>query len=162
MLRRATVGDARSIALVQVRAWLVAYEDIVPPERMAALDVDELAERWPGWIERMDVQVAEAGGRVVGFVASGAARDPRCEGEGELYAIYVDPTAQGAGLGSKLLAAGETALGGFGAAHLWTFAANGLARRFYESRGWALDPEAEVPDGHEPAAPEVRYRKQLG
>lgn len=162
MIRAATLEDARGIALVQVRAWLIAFEDVVPPERMAELDVDELAGRWPALMQVMDVQLAEVAGRIAGFVATGAQRDPALAGEGELFAIYVDPAAQGAGLGSTLLSSGEATLRArFPVARLWTFEANGLARRFYEARGWVLDEGATAPPGHEPAAPEVRYRKSF-
>jgi len=152
VIRPATVDDAGAIAHLQVRAWLRSYADFVDPERMHADAVS--AERWAGWIAdpHLDVWVAEHAGGVVGFAAAG---------EGEVTALYVDPAAQGAGVGTLLLARAEDGLRerGARAAVAWVFEANGLARTFYETRGWHADGErTERADWWAPA---VRYRREL-
>jgi ribosomal protein S18 acetylase RimI-like enzyme len=162
-VRRATAADAQAVARVQVRGWLHAYEDIVPPERLAHWTVERREPVWRAMLdEGAGAWVAEAAGRVAGFVAVGAARDPDAQaGTGELYALYVDPVAQGAGLGRRLLDAGVAELRalGFAAATLWVFERNGNARGFYERHGWTLDPSgAPDPDW---SAPAVRYRRAL-
>jgi len=85
--------------------------------------------------------VAEADGMVCGFVAVGPSRDTDAVGEGELYALYVDPDRWGAGFGRELIAVGEEAMRdlGFRDAGLWVLEANRRARRFYELAGWTLD-----------------------
>jgi GNAT superfamily N-acetyltransferase len=148
VIRRATPADAPAIAAVQARAWRHAYADIVEPERMP-----DPEHRAPLFAERIaagnEVFVWDQDGRVAGFAA--------LEGP-ELRAIYVEPAAQGAGVGSALLAAAVEALrsAGHGEAFLWAFEANGLARAFYERRGWEL-----VPGEQHRLAPEVRYRRSL-
>jgi GNAT superfamily N-acetyltransferase len=155
VIRRATPADAPEIAAVQARAWRHAYADIVEPERMPT--VEHQAPRWVALIDGGGlVHVWDQDGRVVGFATAGPGREDASVGE--LYAIYVDPPAQGAGVGAQLLAAAEQSLrdAGHRDAILWTFEANGLARAFYERHGWRADGGHQV---H--LAPEVRYRRTL-
>jgi GNAT superfamily N-acetyltransferase len=148
VIRRATPADAAAIAAVQARAWRHAYADIVAPEDMPV--PEERAARFAAHIDGgSDVFVWDQEGRVAGFAAVDS---------DELRAIYVDPPAQGAGVGTALLSAAVDALraSGHAEAFLWTFEANGLARAFYERHGWVL-----VPGRQGRLAPEVRYRIAL-
>ena len=146
MIRRATPADADAIAAVQARAWRHAFADIVEPDRMpvASEQGPRLAEHIGGGGE---VHVFDQDGRIAGFAVLAGDR---------LHALYVDPPAQGAGVGTALLGAAVDALRAAGhvEAFLWTFEANGLARAFYERRGW------ELVSGHDDhlGAPEIRYR----
>jgi predicted N-acetyltransferase YhbS len=81
MIRAATPADADAIAEIQERALLRAHVDEPPPEPRVA------AGR---------TLVAEIDGRVYGFIT--------LDGE-DVVALYVDPVAQGAGLGTQLRAA---------------------------------------------------------
>jgi GNAT superfamily N-acetyltransferase len=155
VIRRATPADAPAIAAVQARTWRHAYADIVDFERMP--DPEQQAPRWAARVDGGGVvHVWDQDGRVVGFATAGPGRDETSVAE--LYAIYVDPPAQGAGVGSALLAAAEQSLRdeGHGEAILWTFEANGLARAFYERHGWEADGQRR-----EGLATEVRYRRAL-
>jgi GNAT superfamily N-acetyltransferase len=149
VIRRATVDDAAAIASIQARGWRHAFADIVEPEHMPEPEQQEprFAEFIAGGGE---VYVWDQDGQVAGFAT--------LEGD-ELRAIYVDPPAQGAGVGSALLDAAVEALraAGHAEAFLWTFEANGLARAFYERHGWELVPGRQGRLG----APEVRYRRAL-
>jgi len=128
VIRRATPGDAAGIAAVLVRAWRRAYADIVDPQVLDELDVDDRAQKWREWLDGNEALawIAEEGGRVVGFAS---VRDAK------LTTLYVDPIAQGAGVGTRLLAEAEAA----GARELEIFEANGHGRHFYEARGWLDD-----------------------
>jgi ribosomal protein S18 acetylase RimI-like enzyme len=163
MIRAATVADARAIGALQLRAWLRAYEDIVDGSVLAGYDVDGREARW---VENLTAAesttlVAEVGGRVCGFVSVGADRaedtDPAT---GEIWALHVDPPAQGAGQGGELLSSGETQLrqSGYARAVLRVFRDNGHARGFYEGRGWAFVEGSEREDDW---AVEVTYEKTL-
>jgi putative acetyltransferase len=125
VIRRATEADAAGIAAVVVRTFRHAYAEILEPGFLAEMDVDEYAAEWSQTLTRQDrvVWVAEAEGRIVGFASVL---------ERELRMLYVDPAAQGAGLGTRLLAEAQAA----GAAELAVFEANGHGRLFYEARGW--------------------------
>lgn len=147
MIRPATDADARALAELEARAWRWAYVDFVAEEDMVA--VEERVARWTG---QEDAFVAEADGRVVGLVQAG---------EGELKALYVEPAAQGAGLGAELYnyAIERLRAAGDSAATLWVFEGNGHARGFFERRGWSADGDG--PRGEAAGAPELRYRKDL-
>jgi GNAT superfamily N-acetyltransferase len=164
VIRAATPLDAPAIAGVQVRAWFRGYSDIIDPVRLAEMTA---AEREPVWRDAaargIEVAVFDQDGVIAGAVATGAARDDDAGPHtGELYALYVDPPAQGAGVGTRLVAHAVDTLqaAGHADAVLWTFAANALGRRFYETRGWHADGEAVQRAGD--LAPVVRYRRALG
>jgi ribosomal protein S18 acetylase RimI-like enzyme len=125
VIRRATARDAGAIAAVHVRSWRRNYADIVDPQYLAELDVEERTQKWREWLDGGEsaIWVAELDDRVVGFASL---RDTK------LTTLYVDPVAQGSGVGSELLAQAEAA----GARELEVFEANGHGRHFYEDRGW--------------------------
>jgi GNAT superfamily N-acetyltransferase len=166
MVRRARPADARALAAVQLRSWWHAYGDYVDHELLAEHTVDSRTERWASILAGGDrdptTVVVDVAGRVAGFASFGAARTADAAPDvGELWAIYVDPPAQGGGAGSALLAAAEDGLraAGFERAMLWVFVRNELARAFYASRGWAPDdPPLLVEDRW---STEMRYLKEL-
>ena len=130
MIRRATPDDAEAIARVEVRTFQYAYAEILEPEFLAELDPSARAEEWrTALAQDAVVMIAEIDDRVAGYAS---VRD------GSLRMLYVDPVAQGAGVGSRLLAQAEAE----GARELEVFEANGHGRRFYESRGWRDDGPA--------------------
>ncbi|HEU4976700.1 MAG TPA: GNAT family N-acetyltransferase [Baekduia sp.] len=156
MIRPARREDARTLAELEVRAWRWAYVDFVPEEEMPT--VTERLERWETRTLE-GASVWDQDGLVVGVVQvrPGEDGDPRTA---TLRGLYVDPAAQGAGVGSRLHdhAIGAMQAAGCTTGRLWTFAANGHGRAFYAARGWE-------PDGGEGAwrgVPEVRYRRALG
>jgi GNAT superfamily N-acetyltransferase len=164
LTRRATVADARAIGELQLRAWWRAYQDIVHGQHLMEHDADERAARWTELLasDAVDVLVAEVAGELRGFVAVGPSReDDAGTGDGELYAIFVDPAAQGAGLGNALLAEAERALraGGWSRAALRVFTENGHARTFYERHGWAAVEGSER--RHDWDVTELLYRRDL-
>jgi ribosomal protein S18 acetylase RimI-like enzyme len=125
VIRRATAGDAEAIARVEVRAFQHAYGDILDPGFLADMDLEERTAAWQRVLADASsaVWVAEGDGRIVGYASVRA---------GTLTTLYVDPVAQGAGIGTRLLTEAEAA----GATDLEVFEANGHGRRFYEDRGW--------------------------
>ena len=144
MIRRATAADAPAVAQVHAAAragW--AFESL-----SAATDEATWAERLAG--TDTETYVLERDGAVRGFLSVWG-EDATT---GRVLALYVDPAAQGTGVGSALLdavAAGRRT-GGDTALVLWTDEANAAARAFYERRGWRLDQV----DGAE-----LRYRLEL-
>jgi GNAT superfamily N-acetyltransferase len=130
VIRPATVDDAQALAALHVRAWHRAYGDFIDAADMPTVeDREEVWRRpFPGraW-------VWDQGGAVVGVVGIGD--------DGELSVLYVDPPAQGAGVGSALHdhALAELRAAGHARATLWIYAANGHGRDFYAARGWAPD-----------------------
>jgi GNAT superfamily N-acetyltransferase len=155
VIRPATVAEARALAELEVRAWRWAYVDIVAEQEMITIEEREAHWASDGAVE--GASVAEVGGRVVGVVAIG----PDADGGsiGRVWALDVEPAAQGAGVGAALheQAIAQLRDAGFAEAVVWLFAANGHARGFYERRGWSADGAT----GTAAEAPELRYRQTL-
>lgn len=157
-IRCARPEDAHRIAEVHVETWRVAYRGQLPDEvidRVTGDNRERLARELIADQDN-DMLVAESDGRVVGFASTGAGRGEDC---GELYSIYVHPTAWGTGAGSALLEAATAALAerGFEEAFLWVLALNERARGFYERHGWRFDgTKIETLGGVE--VEEARYR----
>jgi GNAT superfamily N-acetyltransferase len=164
-VRPASPADAGRIAEVNVRSWQATYAGIVPK---AILDGMEAGPRRQTWLERIvslgqrTLFVAELDGRVEGYVLSGPARDHDLPDlAGEVYAIYVDPPAQGHGIGRALFDAATSELreAGFEPLILWVLTANALGRGFYEACGWRPDGSTRPIDFDGTPVDEVRYRE---
>jgi len=134
-----------------------------------ALETASVAERQRMWREGLPQElppqratfVAEAEGEVVGFASVGECREPGSE-DGELYAIYLDQTRWGHGVGRSLLEQAERSLrdAGFEAALLWVLEGNARAIRFYERAGWQRSGrKTDTFQGAEVV--ELGYRKRL-
>ena len=140
-IRRATAADARACADIQT----AAMRDAMP--WLPDLHTDDETRAWMRDVvfATREVWVADEGGRVAAFVAI----------EGDLVGnLYVEPAAQGRGLGSALLGVVRRERPrGF---RLWVFQRNAAARAFYEARGLAL---VETTDGraNEEREPDALY-----
>ena len=162
-VRAATSADALAIEQARIHGWRVAYRHVFPPEELDALPID--AKRWrrrldeppAGWSTFV---VEDDRGEVVGFASTGPSRDE--PGIGELYAIYVTPSAWGAGAGRALIERAQAQLRGeYAEATLWVLEDNPRARRFYEGAGWRPDGARKAETRFGVRAAEVRYRKAL-
>ena len=161
-IRDARPGDAEAIERIRVQGWQAAYRDAFPPAQLDAMTVD--ASRWRARLEELpagwSILVAEEGGVVVGFAATGSDRDGAAAAE--LFALYVDPARWSRGAGRALLEVAEERLGErCDEATLWVLESNGRARRLYERAGWQLDGARRSFDFGAASAPTVRYRKRL-
>ena len=163
-IRAGTKADAEQIADIHVRAWRWAYRGHVPDALLDSLSVSDRVEAWRSSLQQSDrsrVWVAQAEGRLLGFVSAGACRDEDAQpGTGELYAIYVEPSRVHTGLGRRLF---ETATDwleseGFRAATLWVLDSNTRARGFYEAAQWMLDGSTKIDTWGGFSLHEVRYR----
>jgi GNAT superfamily N-acetyltransferase len=138
MIRRATSEDAEAVGRLFVRARdEMTYLPRIPGEDRARLG-SLIVERHETW-------VAEEDGHVIGFAQAGP---------GMLENLYVDPDAQGRGVGTALLDRVKRACpNGF---EFWVFQQNEGARRFYEHHGCRL---VELTDGagNMEKEPDARY-----
>jgi putative acetyltransferase len=140
-LRLATPDDTEAVAPLFRRSY--GSIGFLPTLHTAEEDLAFFG----GVIAGDEVWVAEGeDGRVLGFAAITA--------EDELRALYVDPPAQGRGLGAALFGrVQERRPEGF---WFWVFQQNARARRFYERRGCVV---VELTDGsgNEEREPDARY-----
>jgi ribosomal protein S18 acetylase RimI-like enzyme len=127
VIRAATEADAPVIAEIQARTWRWAYGDFIAPEDMPVAE-----DRVPAWREHVAsgrVRVFDQDETVVGYSA--------VDGD-ELTSLYVDPAAQGAGVGTRLLADAQERIRAAGHARAWlyVYAQNAHGCAFYERHGW--------------------------
>ena len=142
-VRRATLADADAVARVFTRSFRTL--DFLP--RLHTAEEDRGFIRDVVLAER-EAWVADDGGRIAGFAA--LAGDV-------LTHLYVDPDAQGRGVGSALLerVKGERPAG----FELWVFQRNDRARRFYERHGCRLVRLTDG-SGNEERTPDALYAWQ--
>jgi ribosomal protein S18 acetylase RimI-like enzyme len=124
VIRRATREDAEAIAQVHLATWQFAYAELLAPEEIASVTLADRVAVWQGVLDEGGaVWVAQVDGRLAGLASIDGS---------QLTALYVDPIAQGAGVGTALLEEAQRA----GACSLEVLASNGHARTFYAARGW--------------------------
>lgn len=167
--RLARVGDAMAIASLHDRSIRAAYRELLPPEVLDTMKIDDRAARWREWIANPDTDVLlrEVDDRLVGFLSLCPTRDRDADPRrsGEIPTLYVLPEHWRRGYGTELLHAGVGLARGraFTEVTLWVLEENEMARRFYEAHGFTWDgaskPDPSLP---EPSLTAVRYRKKLG
>jgi ribosomal protein S18 acetylase RimI-like enzyme len=168
-IRAAKFDDCDAIGIVHVRAWMAAYRGVMPDEYLDGLRAEDRATMWRRYfaIPRPDQEltVVAHAGEVVGFAASGPeAGDAARSDVGELYAINLEPSSWGNGVGRALLRDVTTALAtaGYQSAVLWVAPQNARARSLYESEGWIDDDSAREQELLGVTVSEIRYRRALG
>ena len=136
--RWSTGGDSAALARIHGAAWRFAYSGVLPP-----LAVERrVAAHGPAWWRRLHAAgghalVVELDQAPQGYALIGPARAARARPWGEIYELYLDPVAHGAGLGRALFDAARAALAARGHQGLivWSLEANELGTRFYEAAG---------------------------
>jgi GNAT superfamily N-acetyltransferase len=152
-IRPARLEDAPRIAETHVASWVRAYQGIIPAEVLAQQSIDRRLVQWNAVIpalrivpDRQTVLVAVDGEAIPrGVIHGGAVRDVKSVQDAEVYAIYLHPSAQGMGLGSRLFGhmAAWLEERGFRSLRLWVLEQN-PARAFYEQTGGTLLPDQQA------------------
>ena len=167
LLRPAEPADAMDVARVHVRAWQVAYRNLLPDEYLDGLKPEDRARRYTfGGTdprEPMTTVAVDDRGTIRGFATTCAARDEDVPGHGELAAIHVDPECWGRGVGVALLASSRARLldAGFHRAILWVLVGNIRAERFYMKDGWTPDRSQRTDTVWGVQVNDKRYRRTL-
>jgi ribosomal protein S18 acetylase RimI-like enzyme len=170
IIRTARPSDAAILAQIHVDSWQAAYLGIIPAAILNAMSAEEKAVGYrrslsmqPSSRARTSVVMSE--GIVRGFAIAGPTRDADDDPHfiGEIYALYLAPTAWGRGLGFELFKSAQDFLHDklFSAATVWVLRDNTRARRFYEMAGFTRDRGARDAMLGRVALPEVRYRIRL-
>jgi GNAT superfamily N-acetyltransferase len=169
LIRSAALADGPAVAELHVHAWRWAYRDLMPRAMLDALDIAERTALWidslstPGTSLRLWLAERPAGD-LVGFVASGNARDEEATaGTGEIYALYQNEASLRTGVGRALVeqAALDLRTREFTSAMVRVLEGNQRARGFFEHCGWATDGEPSFALFGEHKLGELRYRKKL-
>jgi ribosomal protein S18 acetylase RimI-like enzyme len=164
-LRDARPEDAAQVARVHVRSWQVAYRGLLPDEYLDGLRAEDRAGRYTFHLVGPDhpaTTLALEDDEVCGFATTGPARESATT-VGEVYAIYVDPSAWGRGVGRVLMANARSRLAGLGftEALLWVLVGNARAERFYRADGWLPDGQRREDEVWGFRVSKIRYRRRL-
>jgi len=164
LLREARPSDLEAVSGLFLACWRVSYAGVLPDHVIAMFDDDGARALWQRALENPKAGsvgiVAEQPGRgVVGVIRLGS--DPGEPSSGHVFSLYVDPSAQGLGVGGRLLGEAERRFRDDGRAQatLWVFAANTASLRFYEHHGWHPDGGQRVEAEY--GEPELRLRRSL-
>lgn len=141
VLRRLRTDDADAFHAMAVASWMDAYAKILPADVVAEaprMISRAMAQRFDKFMAAFD------GDQALGYYSLGD--DPG--DQNYLWHLYVDPTAQGRGIGAILHAAAldEIRARGCAFAMLDYVAGNEKAARFYARQGW-IETGREVSDG---------------
>jgi ribosomal protein S18 acetylase RimI-like enzyme len=151
------------MALVHAAGWRQGFAGIVPPELTPS--PEQLVERQRERFADSSVgrSVAETEGELRGFCVFGPSRDECGEpGIGEIYVLFVDPSAWRRGVGKALVDHVLAELGkrGFHSVTLWSAAENARANAFYEKLGFVHDGARQAREEFGDVE-EIRYRRPL-
>ncbi len=169
VIRVAASTDARALASVHLAAWQAAYQDLLSPSYLLALE-DKLDQRAKllreAIVQRtMSLWVIERSGQVLGWASFGPSRDAEAgSATAELRAINLLPEVWSQGLGRRLWQVIQENLtrDGYTDMTAWVLAGNERAIGFYQAIGFVREPGSErtlVEDGESLSL--VRYRNQL-
>jgi 8-oxo-dGTP pyrophosphatase MutT (NUDIX family)/GNAT superfamily N-acetyltransferase len=145
-LRPARQGDAAGCSSVYLRSRRFALASV------PVVHSDSEVRRWMAdeMVGRTNMTVAEVDGVIVGMMVLESSAD-----KGWIEQLYLDPSWFGRGLGLRFLDLAKLACPR--ELQLWTFAANGGARRFYGRAGF-VEVEQTDGSGNEERAADVRMR----
>jgi GNAT superfamily N-acetyltransferase len=156
-VRVAWFNDALGIAGIQVAAWHEAYADLLPPDVLDSMGIDDVAAAWHASLSkpkdaRDRVLVALERNRIVGFAITSPAADPDSDpvADGEIAEFSVLPDERGKGHGSRLLHACVDTLVAdrFSRAVLWLRSTDDTLREFFGEAGWEPDSAHRELDLH--------------
>jgi ribosomal protein S18 acetylase RimI-like enzyme len=144
-IRRATIDDAQAWSVLAERAFVVAFGHLYPPGDLAQFLRDSYApdvHRKYLSDPACAVWLAERDGEAVGYALAGRPctlphADVKPE-DGELKRIYLLPSAQNSGVGSRLIHCALEWLDRDGPCTQWigVWSQNFGAQRFYERLGF--------------------------
>jgi ribosomal protein S18 acetylase RimI-like enzyme len=134
-------ADAADLGALHVATWRQTYPGLLPQAYLAAMRPEQHARRFHAQLARARpgevVLAAEGAGGLVGYCAGSRLTAGDRLADAEVFTLYLLKSAQGAGLGRRLLAAASRALAADGAKSLvvWVLTRNTAARGFYERLG---------------------------
>jgi ribosomal protein S18 acetylase RimI-like enzyme len=153
-VRKAEPEDGEGIARVDLETHLQAYRPLLGEDYGSGATLEATTEYWRKLlshdprVERVEFEllVAELDGRISAYSGLGASRDQDAKGAGEVFTLYVHPSAWRSGVGSRLLAEATTRLRELGHPEvtLWVLDVNKRAQAFYEAQGWRPDGATEA------------------
>jgi ribosomal protein S18 acetylase RimI-like enzyme len=137
-IRPARLKDAPSLAAAYEEAWRGAYQGVIPHLSLQRMIARRGLKWWEGAVRRRTpLLVLDFDGEAAGYVTYGRCRLGRAPYQGEIFELYLHPTYQGLGLGTKLFDGARTRLAELRLRGLlvWALADNDMACGFYLKLG---------------------------
>ena len=134
-IQKPDASHLNNLAKLHLKVWQQSYVGIVSADYLDNLRVEYYLQLWKSFFQKkkhdQGTFVALQKNEIIGFVRYGSPRED-LEG-GEIYALYIDKTFQGQGLGKALFlkACSELKCLGYNACYLWVLKANESGRGFY-------------------------------
>jgi len=156
-------ADAEALAQVHVASWRETYRGLLPDAYLARMSEQAHARRFAAGLIHPgpdDATLAAADRRgIVGYIQGGPSRR-KLAGEAEIATLYVLKSAQGRGLGGRLLTEAARTLAARGALSLVisVLRDNIPARGFYEHLGGEAEAARLEPGPGGALLHEVAYR----
>lgn len=161
--------DIPGVSEVRVRGWQQAYAGVVPQSQLDSMSVEADIERRRSYFRdnssTTDNFVATVDGAVRGWACVAGSRDEdAASGTGEIWAMYVHPSAWRLGIGRALMSAALQRLSEreLAPVTLWVLAANHGARAFYETCGFGTDGISKQFPVDSGTVTEIRYVRDAG
>lgn len=155
-IRRAELADAAALARLGRETFVETFGHSYAPEDLAAFLASAQTEAaYAAALEDPEAAIwvaLEPGGGFIGFIHAGSCKLPVPGLEpaaGEIRQLYLRGAAQGAGLGTRMLATGLSWLVATGHAPLYVgvWSGNGGAQRLYARHGFEKVGEYDFPVG---------------
>ena len=161
-IRKAKLGDEKTLAYIQTESWKSAFADIISAEDMGkCTDIAKTETMYENVLKSgfAEMSILEIDSKPHCIAAWRKARNPQFSDCAELICIHSLSENRGKGYGSMMMnhIIDEINNSGYNSVLLWVFEKNTRARRFYEKHGFELIDNTQTAYG----AVEVMYRKEL-
>lgn len=161
-IRKAKIGDEKTLAYIQTESWKYAFADIISAEDMERYtDIPKAEAMYENVLKsgHAEVSILKIDGKPHCIAAWSKSRNPQFSDCAELICIHSLSENWGKGYGSMMMnhIIDEIKNSGYNNVLLWVFEKNTRARRFYEKHGFELTDNTQISYD----AVEVMYRKDL-
>lgn len=141
VIRDVEPGDEKVLAYIQTESWKAAFKDILSPEDLACYaDVDKAEQMYKHLLEEQiaNGRILFVGGKPYCIAYWDKSREEAMMGYAELICIHSLQEQWHKGYGTRMMnyVLNEVRKQGYRNIHLWVFADNVRARKFYESIGF--------------------------
>jgi GNAT superfamily N-acetyltransferase len=131
--------DAEAMGRVHAKVWHETYDGLISSATLENVSPRRMAELWTHYTTQGDEHrhaAALVNGEIVGFAATGPARDDDAPAARELYFVYLLDSWHRKGIGRALF---DAVVDDDEPLYLWLAERYPGARTFYEKRGFRLD-----------------------
>ncbi len=161
-IRKAELGDEKTLAYIQTESWKSTFADIISAEDMKqCTDIEKAEAMYENILKSgyAEMSILEIDSKPHCIAAWSKSRNPQFSDCAEFICIHSLSDNRGKGYGSMMMnhIIDEIKNSGYNSVLLWVFEKNTRARSFYEKHGFELTDNTQISYD----AVEVMYRKDL-